>query len=112
MNIPQVTLKAFPLSRQQARLWSLLQESQVYRAQCLLLLEGELYKEVLQHTLQQILNRHDILRTLFYPLPGMEIPMQIVASQMQLTYATVHLEHESASQQDKRIDDLWSKALD
>src|SRR5450432_1676940 len=110
-KMQKVTSKAFPLSVQQTRLWSLWQESQIYRAQCLLLLEGDLDRELFEHTIQYVLSRHDILRTLFYPLPGMELPMQIVSSQANFSCTVIHLEHEDKQQQDQHIAEFWSTSL-
>src|SRR5947207_13954360 len=75
-----VAKRASHLSIQQVRMWHLQQESQMYSAQCLLLLEGNLVREAFQSSLQQMLNRHEILRTAFYQSPDMDIPLQTVAS--------------------------------
>src|SRR5450432_2016721 len=88
-----VTLKAFPFSYQQTRLWSFKQMGCAYYTQCLLSLEGELNTRALLEVCQQLLGQHDILRTAFYPPPGMEAPMQIVASDASAHWLVVDLEN-------------------
>ncbi|HEY9300096.1 MAG TPA: condensation domain-containing protein, partial [Phormidium sp.] len=60
------TITGFRLSPQQKYLWSLLQESPAYRAQCSLLIEGNLNQKTLKEALQAVINRHEILRTTFH----------------------------------------------
>src|SRR4051794_32332904 len=85
-------LKGFRLSLQQARLWSL-QQNQVYRAQCSLLLEGELDIGALQQALQQVVRQHAILRTVFHLVPGMEKPIQVVTSSAEVCCPLISLEN-------------------
>ncbi|MFY9555690.1 MAG: amino acid adenylation domain-containing protein, partial [Blastocatellia bacterium] len=55
------------------------QQGSVARAQCAILIEGELRTDVLNEALQKVVDRHDILRTSFECLPGMEIPIQVIS---------------------------------
>ena len=75
----QITdLKGSHLSSQQARLWSLQRQGHTYTALCAFLLKGELHKDALNAALLSIINQHEILRTSFYLIPGMDTPMQVV----------------------------------
>ncbi|HJT56412.1 MAG TPA: amino acid adenylation domain-containing protein, partial [Ktedonobacteraceae bacterium] len=85
-------LKGSRLSLQQARLWSWQRESQVYHAQCAILLQGELDRDTLKKAFQDVVSRHEILRTFFHVVPGMELPMQVVAAPAELSYPTINIE--------------------
>src|SRR5947207_5285069 len=85
-------LKGFRLSQQQARLWSWQQQDQVYRAVCAVQLEGQLDTKVLRQALQDVISRHAILRTIFHLVPGMEMPMQVVATHAEMYCPMISLE--------------------
>ncbi len=72
-------IEGFRLSSLQARLWMLRQYNSTYCAQCAVLIRGKLDKLVLDAALQKVVQRHEILRTSFHDLPGMEAPLQVVA---------------------------------
>src|SRR5258708_12823626 len=71
-------LKGSPLSTQQARLWFLGRNSPVYHITCVIHLQGYLDRNALQDELKQLVARHEILRTAFYLIPGMDVPVQVV----------------------------------
>lgn len=73
------TLSGFQLSPQQKRLWLLQQEGSAFLSQCAIRLEGALNPGVLKAAVQQIVNRHQILRTSFRRLPGVKTPVMVVA---------------------------------
>jgi amino acid adenylation domain-containing protein len=79
----QGTIEGFRLSPQQKYLWSLQQEaaSQIYRAQCTVQITGPLDTDALRTALQSVVERHEILRTVFQCLPGMDIPLQVVVEE-------------------------------
>ena len=86
-------LEGFRLSPQQRFLWSGQQESSAYHAACAILLEGELDKNALRGAIRSIVNRHEILRTGFRRLPGMEIPIQVVSIEDEYSWREVDLSH-------------------
>jgi len=75
------TLEGFRLSPQQKYLWTLQQRDSAlpYRVQCAVLIEGNLNPQILHLALQKVVNRHEIFRTSFQCLPGMTIPLQVIA---------------------------------
>ena len=81
------TIEGFRLSPQQEHLWSLQQiaHPSVYQSNCIISITGELDVKRLQLALQDVVNRHEILRTRFRCLPGMTIPVQ------EITNRTVNL---------------------
>src|SRR5215212_9882798 len=76
----QQTIEGFRLSLQQQRVWLLQQmdQSEAYRAQCTLLVEGKLERQRLESALHDVVQRHEILRTSFRSLPSMVLPLQVV----------------------------------
>ncbi|AUX42318.1 NRPS protein [Sorangium cellulosum] len=69
-------LEGFRVSPQQRRLW--LSARGEGRAACLLELRGPLEGDRLERALRRIVARHEILRTAFPSLPGMETPLQVI----------------------------------
>jgi hypothetical protein len=74
----QAIIEGFALSPQQKRLWLLQQGGSDYYSQCTVLIEGELDKAALREALEKVVVRHEILRTTFHALPGVEIPIQAI----------------------------------
>ena len=87
-------LEGFRLSPQQTRLWHLQQSdgSPAYKAQCAVLIEGDLKIEILRKALERIVHHHEILRTSFLRLSGMAIPVQIISD-----HGTVTIEEDELS---------------
>ena len=75
----QEVIEGYRLSPQQECLWLLhQQDAGAYRTQCALRLEGELDKSFLKEALQQVVAQHEILRTAFRGMPGMNLPLQVI----------------------------------
>ncbi|QSJ14562.1 amino acid adenylation domain-containing protein [Nostoc sp. UHCC 0702] len=75
-------IEGFRLSPQQEHLWLLQQfdNKSVYRSDCIISITGNLDVKRLESALQDIINRHEILRTCFRCLPGMTIPVQVITN--------------------------------
>lgn len=101
------TLEGFRLSPHQKHLWSLQPNCSVYRAQCTINLEGKLQVAILQQALQQIVNRHEILRTRFIRQPGIIIPMQVIENHSTPFWQTFTLKDLTPQQQQLKIDELF-----
>lgn len=74
----EMPVRAFLLSPQQRRLWSLQQDGPPFSAHCALLITGEIKSLVLREALEELLRIHEILRTAYYLRPGMSLPFQVV----------------------------------
>jgi len=72
--------EGFQLSPQQKRLWMVQQGAYnlAYRAQCAVMIEGALRPDVLKAAWRSVVRRHEILRTTFYVLSGMTVPIQVI----------------------------------
>src|SRR5688500_2974686 len=77
MTVPEL-LEGYQLSPQQERLWLLQQDCSAFRAQCVVMLEGRLDATALDDALQTVVERHEILRTVFCGLPEMKKPVQVI----------------------------------
>src|SRR3569832_755746 len=77
----QQLVEGFRLSPQQERLWRLQKGSSAFRAGCSVLIEGRLDSSALREALWRVVNRHEILRTAFRLLPGMDAPLQVIVDE-------------------------------
>ncbi|MBG9773056.1 non-ribosomal peptide synthetase [Brevibacillus laterosporus] len=92
----------YPLSDGQKRLFlqhQLNMESTSYNMPGVMLMEGELDKGRLENVLQEIVNRHESLRTLFDLVDGE--PMQIIQEESQLTLNYMNVEERDINEQIK-----------
>ncbi|MEQ8997812.1 MAG: amino acid adenylation domain-containing protein [Coleofasciculus sp. B1-GNL1-01] len=103
------TIQGFRLSPQQKHLWSLQHNNLVYRAQCVLRIEGKLKTEVLEDALQQVVNRHEILRTTFYRQPGIKLPIQVIHNSGIPLWNYFNLSDSDPKEQQAKIEELFQK---
>ncbi|WP_201367419.1 non-ribosomal peptide synthetase, partial [Dictyobacter formicarum] len=101
------TVKSFPLSLQQTRLWSMYGEHSAFHAQCAVLIDGSLHITMLHHALQQVAEQHEILHTVFDCLPGMDLPVQIEAESLPAPCPVIDLTKIDTMLQDSVIDAMW-----
>jgi len=73
-------IEGFRLSPQQQRLWLLSKQdgAERYGARCAFMLDGDLDVQRLQRAFQDVVARHEILRTRLEMFPGMKLPLQII----------------------------------
>ncbi|HSF43686.1 MAG TPA: amino acid adenylation domain-containing protein, partial [Thermoanaerobaculia bacterium] len=88
MNAMDV-LEGFPLAPQQRRIWRLERGSSAFVCQCALEVEGELDPGTLERAVGQVVARHEILRTRYACLPGMELPIQVLEEAVPTVFRTV-----------------------
>ncbi|NEU77732.1 amino acid adenylation domain-containing protein [Nostoc sp. UIC10630] len=107
------TLEGVRISPLQKRLWLLQHTNKQtpFRAQVAVLIEGKLDIAHLKETLNNVVNKHEILRTKFQCLPGMEIPVQVI------NHGSLDWEDDydliawKPQQQDAQIDLIFQKML-
>lgn len=103
---PNVT-EGFRLSPQQRRLWSLHNDAPgAYFVQGSVQITGPLDRAALHSAARQVIARHEILRTSFQRLPGMKVPVQVIADDPELVIAHHDLSAASASVQQAAIETL------
>ncbi|HEU5377016.1 MAG TPA: amino acid adenylation domain-containing protein [Ktedonobacteraceae bacterium] len=96
------------LSFGQQRLWFFQQsepESYVYNIPAALRLLGHLQVAILQRSLQEIVRRHNILRTTFVA-EGDNLPVQVIAPELQITIPVFDLSGISLVEAEKEIQQL------
>ncbi|MBH8561819.1 amino acid adenylation domain-containing protein [Nostoc sp. CENA67] len=72
-------IQGYQLSSQQKYLWQIQQPaSQIYQVKSVVSITGNLNIELLKNAIEQVVNRHEILRTCYKVLPGMTIPVQVI----------------------------------
>jgi len=100
---------SFRLSPQQLRVWELQQDSPAYRAQCALVLDGNLRPDVLKDALQEIIGRHEIFRTAFHFIPGFKAPVQSIHADRVPHWRVSDLSQHPAEQQQTLIDEHFTR---
>ena len=99
--------EGYQLSPQQRNLWPEQQRSPALHARCALVIEGDLDVDALFHTLRRLVERHEILRTSFARLPGMETPIQVVvADAASPACERCDLEGLTPAEREERLEDL------
>ena len=98
----------FWLSPQQEHVWqSQRDDIQWCRAQCLTMLEGPLDADRLKICLQDIVKRHDVLRTRFKRQPGMRVPFQVISDEPKFDWTMRDLSALSADAAAQELDAVY-----
>ncbi|WP_226589810.1 non-ribosomal peptide synthetase [Microseira wollei] len=100
-------LEGFGLYIEQKRLWLLQKNSSAYRVQCSISLEGKLEKDILKKALHQVITCHEILRTVFRRLPGMDMPLQDIVERMVLSYQELDMRDLGEGEQESKVDAVF-----
>ncbi|MBD1812960.1 non-ribosomal peptide synthetase [Microcoleus vaginatus DQ-U2] len=105
------TIEGFRISPQQRHLWGLQQNKsqQTYRVRGAILITGNLDKEMLKSALQNVVNRHEILRTSFHCFSGMTLPLQAIASTGEVPISEYNLSGLSPEEQEAKIAALFQQ---
>jgi amino acid adenylation domain-containing protein len=105
-------IEGFQLSPQQKHLWSLCGRhgAAIYCSQCAVRIEGRLDKQILRQAIENVVQRHEILRTSFRTLPNMDMPVQVINQNSAVTIMEVDLTEIDSSRQSSEIDALLENA--
>ena len=112
------TISGYRLSPQQRHLWALRQgqEPDAYKAQCAVLVEGDVSVDALRAAVADVVGRHEILRTSFRRLPGHAAPLQIITDAPPAWIADEDLgatpEPERPARLAEMFEGLWAAPLD
>ena len=107
-------IQGFRLSLQQKNLWSLQQAAgeQPFRAVCAVEIHGNLRPDLLQQSLQHIVERHEILRTTFQRPPGIKTPFQVVSPLSQCSWQVMDISRLAAADQRDKIEECFTQELE
>ncbi|MDJ0658845.1 MAG: amino acid adenylation domain-containing protein [Crocosphaera sp.] len=103
----------FPTSSAQARLWFLTElepESFAYNEQVLIHLKGKLNSKAIKDSFNEIINRHEILRTLFTSNNGQ--PVQIILPNLTLDLPLINLTELSKTEQQDTIKQISRQEIE
>lgn len=92
--MPTPTIQGFQLSPQQKRLWLLQQNGSVYLTQGAISIEGNLDPDKLKQIVEQIVARHQILRTSFSRLPGIKLPVMTIVERNWFDWSEINVEND------------------
>ncbi|HYG64673.1 MAG TPA: amino acid adenylation domain-containing protein [Thermoanaerobaculia bacterium] len=108
----EAIIGGFQLSPLQRRVWSLQERDsgQPYRALCLLRIDGDLSRERVKAAVRTVVARHEILRTGFERLPGMQLPLQVIRDGAPLELEPPDLRGLSAEERQAGLAGLWEAA--
>ncbi|MFQ4145490.1 amino acid adenylation domain-containing protein [Chlorogloeopsis sp. ULAP02] len=83
-----LSIEGFQFSPQQKRLWLLQQETnhQLYRVQCVVLVEGDVEYTILEKAIRNVWNKYEILHTSFPVIVGMTIPLQVIQEELTIQF--------------------------
>jgi amino acid adenylation domain-containing protein len=110
MQMQSEVLEGFQLSPQQRRLWLLQQDGDTFNVQCTVLLEGDLDRKRLERSLRSVAERHEILRTTFHRLPGIKIPVQVVAESLAPAWTDRDLSYLQPAEQQAQVEEILRTA--
>ncbi len=104
-------MEGFRLSPQQEHLWLLQQidQSWAYRSDCAILIEGNVNINNLELALQDVVDRHEILRTSFICLPGMTIPVQVITDSKVILEENYDISDLNPQEQEAKIEVIFQE---
>jgi amino acid adenylation domain-containing protein len=104
--------QGFWLSPQQKFVWTMEQEvlHGASRSACLISLNGPLNVDRLREALRNLVNRHEILRTVFRRQTGMKVPFQVVLEASDFGWQHTDLSSAGRTERDSRIDSAFENS--
>lgn len=88
-------LQGFHLSPIQKRIWKLTEDQKhPFHVKVAVSIEGDLDRKRLQNSLNQLIQRHESLRTDYYKVPGMKYPLQVIKEQREISIQERNLDPE------------------
>jgi amino acid adenylation domain-containing protein/non-ribosomal peptide synthase protein (TIGR01720 family) len=105
------TIEGYRLSPQQKHVWQMQQvdRSPALHARCAVLVEGQLNITLLKASIENIIERHEILRTTFPCLPGMDVPLQVIGEGGGLALREYDLSNVDLSEHEARLEALFQQ---
>ena len=103
-------IEGFRLSPQQKRFWLLKTDGLIEDfAQCAIRIEGQIEVELLRVALQQVCDRHEVLRTRFHRQAGMKFPLQVIAESSHIIWNFVDASNLSIQEQSIKVEAIQAK---
>jgi amino acid adenylation domain-containing protein/non-ribosomal peptide synthase protein (TIGR01720 family) len=105
-------LEGYELSPQQKHLWIVHQltgANQPYRIQANISIAGAIDLAVFQSALQEVIDRHEILRTRFQSVPGVKLPLQVIQAASDQAITLLDWSHLSEAEQTAEMATFWQQ---
>ena len=104
-------VEGFRLSPQQKSLWLCQQKypSPYYKTQGAILLEGYLEEDRLIAAVETVIKRQEILRTIFYKTPELNLPLQVIVDSNTCSFKQYNLQHSSPEKQLSRLEEIFQE---
>jgi amino acid adenylation domain-containing protein len=101
----------YRLSPQQRRVWRAQQDAStnVYRAQCALVIEGDLDPQRLEDAIRSVVGQNEILRTAFHRQPGYKLPIQVITANNISSIRIVDMTAYEPREQEEQFARLYSE---
>src|ERR1044071_8091362 len=109
----EASIEGFQLSPQQRRLWRLSGGcvDSIYRSHCSINIEGPLDVDVLREAFQEVITRHEIVRTTFLLLSDFTLPLQVITDNASFTLQEHDLSHLDFKHQSGRLEEIYSEVI-
>jgi amino acid adenylation domain-containing protein/non-ribosomal peptide synthase protein (TIGR01720 family) len=107
------TIEGYRLSPQQKHVWQVQQadRSLAHHARCAVLIEGQLNITLLKAAIENVIERHEILRTTFECLPGMDAPLQVINESSGLVLREYDLSNVDLVDHEARLESLFHQLV-
>ncbi|MBW4507954.1 MAG: amino acid adenylation domain-containing protein [Scytonematopsis contorta HA4267-MV1] len=104
-------IEGFELSPQQKHLWKLQYSSPnfPYRAQCTVQIKGKIKPATLKTAIDKVISSNEIIRTTFNSVPGMTLPLQVIAPNCNLNFSDYDYTGIELEAQLTQIELLWKQ---
>jgi amino acid adenylation domain-containing protein len=104
-------IEGFELSPQQKHLWRLQYSSPnlPYRARCTVQIKGKIEPNTLKAAIEQVISSHEILRTTFNCVPGMILPLQVIAPDCTFNFSEYDYTRIELEAQLNQMELLWNE---
>ncbi|HEY1349905.1 MAG TPA: amino acid adenylation domain-containing protein [Ktedonobacteraceae bacterium] len=106
------SVKGARLSQQQERIWHFQQVQACPRLQCALGIDGRLHLQFFCTALQQVIARHEILRTRFVRVPGLDLPVQVRGHALSVSCPLLDLRNLTPSAREAALAACFAQAQD
>ena len=105
------TIEGYRLSPQQKHVWQAqhADRSLAHHARCAVLVEGQLNITLLKSAIERVIERHEILRTTFQCLAGMDAPLQVVNESGGLALREYDLSNVDLDEHEAHVESLFQQ---
>jgi len=101
--------EGFRLSPHQKQLWEMARHPPSYCAQIAIRLVGTLECEALKKAIQQVVDKHEILHTIFQPCPGLKVPVQVIGGRSTIQWNEIDLQGAESPDRAAKVERIFKE---